>query len=41
MGINDFCLTPMLDTPEETYAAIAESPVTNILVQTSTLDGLP
>lgn len=41
MGINDFCLTPMLDSPEETYKAIAESPVTNILIQTSTLDWLP
>lgn len=41
MGINDFCLTPLLDSAKETYDALAQSQVTNILVQTSTLDGLP
>jgi uncharacterized protein len=41
MGIEDFLLTPMLETGEETYRAMANSDVTKISVQSSTLDGLP
>jgi uncharacterized protein len=41
MGIKDFLLTPLLETGEETYKAMATSSVTNISVQSSTLDGLP
>jgi len=41
MSINDFMLTPMLETGEETYKAMANSTVTKISVQSSTLDGLP
>jgi uncharacterized protein len=41
MGMYDFLMTPMLDTWEATYRAMAESDVTKIAVQTSTLDGLP
>lgn len=41
MGIQDFLLTPMLATGEETYKAMANSEVTKIAVQSSTLDGLP
>lgn len=41
MGIEDFLLTPMLETGEETYKAMANSDVTKIVVQASTLDGLP
>lgn len=41
MGIEDFLLTPMLDTGEETYKAMANSEVTKMCVQLSTLDGLP
>jgi uncharacterized protein len=41
MGIEDFLLTPMLATGEETYRAMADSDVTKISVQSSTLDGLP
>lgn len=41
MGIDDFLLTPLLDTGEETYKAMANSPVTKTCVQASTLDGLP
>ncbi len=41
MGMDDFLLTPLLDTGEETYKAMANSPVTKMCVQASTLDGLP
>ena len=41
MGMDDFLLTPMLSTGQETYTAMANSPVTKIAVQSSTLDGLP
>jgi uncharacterized protein len=41
MGIEDFLLTPMLENGEETYKAMANSNVTKIAVQSSTLDGLP
>jgi uncharacterized protein len=41
MGIDDFLLTPMLESGEETYKAMANSEVTKICVQSSTLDGLP
>jgi len=41
MGIEDFLLTPMLENWEETYKAMANSNVTKIAVQSSTLDGLP
>ena len=41
MGIKDFLLTPLLENGEETYKAMATSKVTNIAVQSSTLDGLP
>jgi uncharacterized protein len=41
MGIEDFLLTPQLETGEETYRAMANSDVTKIAVQSSTLDGLP
>ncbi len=41
MGIQDFLLTPMLDTGQETYRAMAASEVTKMCVQSSTLDGLP
>jgi hypothetical protein len=41
MGIDDFLLTPMLATGEETYKAMANSEVTKMCVQSSTLDGLP
>ncbi len=41
MGIEDFLLTPMLETGKETYKAMANSDVTKIAVISSTLDGLP
>lgn len=41
MGIDDFLLTPMLETGEETYKAMANSEVTKMCIQASTLDGLP
>lgn len=41
MGIKDFLLTPQLEDGKETYIAMAKSPVTNIAIQSSTLDGLP
>lgn len=41
MGMDDFLLTPLLETGEETYKAMANSPVTKMCVQASTLDGLP
>lgn len=41
MGIEDFLMTPLLATGEETYRAMANSEVTKIAVQSSTLDGLP
>lgn len=41
MGKDDFLLTPMLDSGEETYKAMANSLVTKTCVQASTLDGLP
>ena len=41
MGIDDFLMTEMLDTGEETYRAMMNSDITKIAVQASTLDGLP
>lgn len=41
MGIQDFLMTPMLETGEETYKAMANSEITKIAVMSSTLDGLP
>lgn len=41
MGIKDFLMTPMLDTPEETFRAMVNSQITKIAVQSSCLDGLP
>jgi uncharacterized protein len=41
MGMDDFLLTPMLETGEETYKAMANSSVTKIAVQASTVDGIP
>lgn len=41
MGIDDFFMTDLLETGEETYKAMMESNITKIAVQASTLDGLP
>ena len=41
MGIEDFLMTPMLEDGESTYKAMANSSITKIAVQSSTLDGLP
>ncbi len=41
MGMDDFLMTPMLETGEITYKAMANSEVTKMCVQASTLDGLP
>lgn len=41
MGMDDFLMTPMLETGEATYKAMANSEVTKMCVQASTLDGLP
>lgn len=41
MWMDDFLLTPLKDTGEETYKAMANSDVTKICIQSSTLDGLP
>lgn len=41
MGVEDFLLTPMLENWEKTYLAMANSDVTKIAVNASTLDGLP
>jgi hypothetical protein len=41
MGMEDFLMTPMLKTGEDTYKAMADSAITKIAVQSSTLDGLP
>jgi hypothetical protein len=41
MGKQDFLLTPMLETGEATYTAMANSDVTKIATLASTLDGLP
>jgi hypothetical protein len=41
MGIKEFLMTPMLETGEDTYRAMANADVTKIAVQASTLDGLP
>lgn len=41
MWIEDFLLTDMLETGEQTYNAMMTSDVTKIAVQSSTLDGLP
>lgn len=41
MGMEDFLMTPMLETGEDTYKAMANSVITKIAVQSSTLDGLP
>jgi hypothetical protein len=34
-------MTPMLDTPEETFRAMINSEISKIAVQSSCLDGLP
>ncbi len=41
MGIDDFLMTDMLDSGEDTYKAMMQSDITKIAVQSSTLDGLP
>ena len=41
MGIDDFQMTDMTNDPEETYKNMMTSPTTKIMVQASTLDGLP
>lgn len=41
MGINEFLMTELLDTGEETYKAIMTSDIAKIAVQSSCLDGLP
>lgn len=41
MGINNFLMTPMLETGLQTYQAMAESEITKISAMASTLDGLP
>lgn len=40
MGIDDFLMTDMLETGEETYKAMINSDITKIAVQSSCLDGL-
>ena len=41
MGINNFLMTPMLETGLQTYQAMADSEITKISAMVSTLDGLP
>lgn len=41
MGDDNFLMTPLQDTGAETYKAMIESETTKIMVQASTLDGLP
>lgn len=41
MGIEDFLLTPMLENGGDTMLAMANSPVTQIALASSTTDGLP
>jgi len=41
MGIDDFKMTDMWESWEETYKAMMNSPITKIAVQSSCLDGLP
>lgn len=41
MWIDDFLMTPMLESWAETYEAMMKSDITKIAVQSSTLDGLP
>lgn len=41
MGIDDFLMTEVQDSGEETYRAMMLSDITKIAVQASTLDGLP
>ncbi len=41
MGIDDFLMTEMKETWEETYTAMMKSDITKIAVQSSCLDGLP
>ena len=41
MGIDDFLMTEVQDSGEETYRAMMQSDITKIAVQASTLDGLP
>lgn len=41
MGIDDFLMTDMQETGQETYTAMMNSDITKIAVQSSCLDGLP
>ncbi len=41
MGTEDFLATPMLATGRETYEALVKSETAKVMVQASTLDGLP
>ena len=41
MGIDDFLMTQVHASGEETYTAMMNSDITKIAVQASTLDGLP
>lgn len=41
MWIEDFLMTPMLETGKETYEAMMNSDISKIAIQSSTLDGLP
>jgi hypothetical protein len=41
MGIDDFEMTDLKETAEETYSAMINSDTTKIMVQASTIDGLP
>lgn len=41
MGIEDFLMTDMKETGEDTYKAMINSDITKIAVQSSCLDGLP
>lgn len=41
MGVDDFQMTEVADTAETTYRNMIESDTTKVMVQASTLDGLP
>lgn len=41
MGIEDFLLTPMLATGDQTMKAMAQSTVTRAALESSVIDGLP
>jgi len=41
MGDNNFLMTELKETGKETYRDMIESETTKIMVQASTLDGIP